>query len=574
MTGRQKKAGVIDWRQSFGAVMAMMMAVPAMAAPPPAMPGFSAPPGDVSARLSVHSAPSTPADRAADRAPAPDTAAPISAAPVPVAFQRGPTVFVGAIVVEGGDEIPRAEFMQRLLPYIGRKLNGRELGDILALVSKVARQHGYVFAHSSVPPQSIEGGTLRIALDLGRVDRLDIHGPESPAARAILGRLIGHPLRQNDLERQLALVGDLPGMTVSHVHFARVSGQGVLSLDLAHGGHTGSATLDNRGSSPQGPLRLAVDYNIDGLAGNDRMALGMSLQMTPAEPEEQTAVGLRLSYVIDNSGTEVSLSGTANRTHLGGVFAPWDISGQGGSAELGVSHPVLRSRSASLWVGGTLDFVAQNQWQQGGLLHRDREVKLGLYTNGFMPLAGGQLRSGLGLAQTLGAPGTTTIDDPAGSRPGAGPGTTIFSGWANWQGELAGPVALRLAVAGQLSTQPLFAGDQLSIGGPLFGRAYEFGEMTGDEGVLGSAELQYHVLRQQRGPVDAMQIYGFADGGRVHNLQGAPGDGELYSAGFGGRLKMLDRLQLSLELAFPLNQPRFETNNKQPRASASLGTSF
>src|SRR3546814_748126 len=139
---------------------------------------------------------------------------------------------------------------------------------------------------------------------------------------------------------------------------------------------------------------------------------------------------------------------------------------------------------------------------------------------------------------------------------------------------LFGPFSARLAAAGQLTSSPVLAINQIAIGGSYFGRAYDYSERAGDKGLLGSAELSAKVLDRNSGFIRWAQLYAFADAGEVDNLENSYGTGSLYSAGAGARLDFANRLSLGIEAAFPIDEVRYETGNMNPRISFSLGALF
>lgn len=47
----------------------------------------------------------------------------------------------------------------------------------------------------------------------------------------------------------------------------------------------------------------------------------------------------------------------------------------------------------------------------------------------------------------------------------------------------AGPIGARFAVVGQVADRPLLAMSQLGLGGSVYGRAYDFSERSGDQGL-------------------------------------------------------------------------------------------
>ena len=483
-------------------------------------------------------------------------------------------LLINAVKVDGAPQIEPAAFRPVIWPYIGRRLDRKQLQAMLSAVSNVARGRGYVLARATIPRQAINAGVLTIALDIGRVDRVELHGEQSKAVRALMAPLLGKPARQADLERQLMLATDIPGVVVGNVRFAHEGDLGILIAEVRHKAVALRVDIDNRGTSEVGPLRMTLGYDLNGVLGDERLSISGQIQTTPQDPTQLYSTSARIAYVVDNSGTEVTLSGSVSHTHPGGKLAAFDFAGVVREFQLGLTHPLYRSRRTSVWLGTNIAYVALDQSLAQSTLWQDRALVGGLTVNGFAPLAGGQLRGGWGLSRLLSVPGMTQVGDPLSSRPGAGAGATFYTAYANWEGPLAGPVSARLAFSGQLASAPLPVAQQISIGGPDFGRAYDYSEITGDEGALGSIELKYKLRGVVAGPLELSELYGFGDAGYVYNIDNTPGAGSLYSAGFGGRFVLARKMRMGLEVAFPVNQPRFETGTYAPRVSASVGASF
>ena len=280
----------------------------------------------------------------------------------------------------------------------------------------------------------------------------------------------------------------------------------------------------------------------------------------------------RLAYVFTDSGSELAVTGVYSHTRSGAAMSPLGITGAGRIAEVSLSQPLYRRRDASLWLAGALDYFSVDQWQVGTRFRRDRVAVGNISLNGYAPLAGGRLRGGVGVARAL--PGGTLPGDALASRPGSGETATIFTFWSSWQGTLAGPISARLGFNGQYATAPVLSVSQIALGGPQYGRAYDFAERTGDSGILGSAEIDYRLVERQSGTLRSVQLYGFADGGHVWNLQNTLGSGDLSSAGVGTRVSVLDRYRIGLEAAMPLAAPRLQSGDHAPRLSFSVGADF
>lgn len=487
-----------------------------------------------------------------------------------IGFTGEPGVMVGAIRVEGSEMLDQQRLMDALTPFLGRELGTDQMRDVLTTISRIAREQGFVFANSKIPEQTMSAGVLRVLLDTGTIDEIALVGRNSDTVLAILAPLVGGPALELEVERRLLLANDLPGIDIGTVEYVNRDGKHVLVVEVFDGEDTARFRLDNRGIATVGPVRALLGYDFNGLFGEERVSLGFQVQNTPFAPEELQAASARIRYIFDNAGTEVSLATSYSRTRPGARLSVLDLEGDGFDVGLRLRHPLMRSRDASLWLNGSLDYYATNQDALETLIRRDRIVLAGLSVNGYAPFAGGRLYAGFGVSHTLDILGATQVGDILASRPGAGPGATIFSGWGGWRGKLVGPFSADLWLAGQASTDPLFAISQLAIGGSRYGRGYDFAERTGDGGLLGSAELRYALIDKDRGVVDWAQLYGFVDGGSVHNLDNDLGNGDLFSAGFGTRFGLFGKTRFELEAAFPIDEPRFEAGDKDVRVSASI----
>lgn len=483
------------------------------------------------------------------------------------------SIVAGAIRVDGGEDLPPQEMIAAISSYIGHRLSSDDVQDLLTAVSGVARAHGYLFAHSTIPAQTLDAGVLHVALDEGHIDEVRLTGDARPSVAAVLQPLKGHAPKRDEVERRLMMAGDLPGVTIGKVSYSIEDGHGVLVVPITYTRVTGSAAIDNRGLDALGPERARLTANLNGLF-DDHDQLTFQGLATPIQPHELIALYGRYAIQPTSSGTEFALYGTYGETHSGGLWHDFDPRGSSDSIGVSATQPLVRSARSSIWLMAQGDRIAVDEWWNGSLVRRDRVTTVGGSINGYAPLAGGRLRAGGGVTQAILAFGATRRDNPRASRYDAGSDFTVVSAWANWQGDLTGPFSARLATTSQLSSAPLPAVEQLTIGGPYFGRGYNWSERTGDEGVLGSAELRANLLSRNVGLLRWAQLYTFGDAGYVRNIETDFGTGDLYSAGAGARLNFAQNLNLELEAAFPINADRYDSGDKSPRLSFSLTSSF
>ncbi len=482
-------------------------------------------------------------------------------------------VTVGAVHVTGASNIAPAKFAAAIAPFVGRTFSGDDTQDLLSAISGVARKEGYIFATSRIPPQKLAFGVLTIELAEGRIDEVRLTGDQQQEVSHRLAPLVGQPAREEYLDQLLMAASDIPGVSIGKLRYSVESGKGVLIVPVSYDRIKAWAMIDNRGSKALGPVRVQLGAEVAALlAADDRVTVqGV---VTPTHPGELTVLHGRYGYIFPGSSTELAISTTYSRTDAGGRWQSYDPRGNSIGFNASITKAIKRGRYDSLWASLDFNYIKVNQWWVGSQSQRDRVASANISLNGYTPVAGGRLRAGASLSKGLTVFGATEQGDPLASRAGAGSDYIVIRTWANWVGNLAGPVSARFAVTSQLSSDPLLAIDQISIGGPYFGRGYDFNERAGDEGVLASGELRTGVFDRDSGPLRWAQIYAFADAGVVTDLSDSYGTGDLYSAGIGARIKLARELRFEVEAAFPINEPRYDTADKRPRISATLGISL
>ena len=131
---------------------------------------------------------------------------------------------------------------------------------------------------------------------------------------------------------------------------------------------------------------------------------------------------------------------------------------------------------------------------------------------------------------------------------------------------------MRVAANGQLASRPLLSAQEIGVGGSGFGRGYDFSERFGDNGFVGLVEIRESFDNLLPG-VDWVQVYQFADGGYAENMADGFGSGARWSAGAGLRATM-GKTTIAVELAFPLNAARGNSERKTPRVNLSVEQNF
>lgn len=506
---------------------------------------------------------------------------PAIAAPVPAAVSSPdsraaplPSRPVTAVTVQGAQPVQPSAFAGVIAPVVGRSLSRADLAELASAIAGVVRQQGFPFATAMVPAQDLRDGILRVTVDPGRIDAVRVVGATNAAADALLVRTLVSPgpVRQADLERALLLTADLPGVRVTGSRFVRQNGFGILLVTIEQDNAAAYAQVDNRGNREVGPVRSTVLGSVRGIAA-DGDELGLILAQTPTNPGEFNFVRARYGATLDRAGTVVAVSGSFGRSNPGASLARLDVVGHSVDAALSLSRPLLRRRARSLWAGLELRALSVQQFIGDIRFRDDRLATLTASLNGTALAGGGTLRGEVAGVAGLPLANATREGDARTSRVDGDARFAAVTMFVEWTRSLVGPLSLAISSTGQLASRPLLATAEIGLGGPSFGRGYDYAERTGDQGIMGSAELRADAGRLLPGVVDRMQGYIFADGGTVGNLRRGTGGGTLASAGLGVR-GGTGRLDGMIELAFPLNEDRFDTGSKRPRLSLRLSRSF
>jgi hemolysin activation/secretion protein len=496
----------------------------------------------------------------------PQTSATFSAEP---GFSNG--TLIGGVNIEGGDKLPASEFSSIVETYLGKSADGASLQQLARSVASLARERGYLFASAIVPEQEINFGIVRVKLDEGRIDEVRINGVQNQRFRRILGILAGSAAVKAVLERQLLLAGEIPGISILRTRFERDHGRGILIIDAKEDRAKGQIALDNFGSNSLGPIRARAQADLTSLIVEGD-SLTTQLLGTPTSVKELTYASARYAVPVGDDGFTLAVSLGAGRTQVPSFAGAQNINGRSKFASVSALYPAIRSNSHSVWISGEVAYLTVDQAALGVTLQQDTVVTASLSVNGQIRLGRGRLNGGIGYVQGLGILGATGNQDPLSSRfDGDGKFRKSYA-WLQWTAGLGHKLSVRVAATGQIASRPLLAAQELNLGGPGFGRGFNFSERFGDEGVAGSIELRRD-FNEPLPHVNWAQLYGFTDAGYVHNLQNGFGSGSLYSAGGGIRAK-IGPTEFSLEAAMPINVIRAESGDKDPRVNMSLGYRF
>lgn len=479
---------------------------------------------------------------------------------------------IGSVLIETSSSIDHAMFDSVIEPYLGIDATNGQLAKLAQQIADIARAKGMLLASSYVPEQQVEMGIVRIIFDAGSIDEVRIDGSSNQALRNLLEPLVGGPVMQAELERRLMLANNIPQISVRKTELLNENGRRILLVKVEQSKKvSGQLVVDNFGSKNVGPFRAKLSVEAVALL-DDSDSMNVTFRTNPADPGELVAASVVYAVGLNNNGTRAEIATAWSRSNIAPSFGLDERNVSSQYASLGINHPLRRSRNANLWVEGQVEYLKIEQESFGAILQSDTVVTLSVGLSSSLKVGNGWLRAGTQLRQGLGVFGANGQDDPLSSRFDADGRFTSARAWASWSGKPVGDVTLRMAVSGQLASEPLLSSEEMGLGGAYVGRAFEFYERSGDQGILALAELGYEILKPVSW-VKRLQPYAFVDGGYVSNLRGGFGGGTLMSAGGGVRAD-IGKLGLQFETAYPIYTSGSNAVSGEPEINFQIDLDF
>lgn len=479
-----------------------------------------------------------------------------------------------SVTIQGVSAYPLAD----LAPTYDQKLASRvgvaDLVQTADAITERYRRDGYFLTRAVVAPGDHAQGAAYIVVYEGYIGAVSVEGSGAEAVDPILRPLAdGRALTVAALDRRLSLASDIPGVRLTSRIEPMLDDPSqhrlVVTADLDR--IEGGVYVDNRGTEAQGPWQAYATASVNSaVVDGDRLTL--SALTVPENPDELSFGEIAYSVPL-GAATRVRAALSAYTTDAPEGASGW-LSGQSQAASLAVTQALVRSRDASLWATAALDVrqVEQTYDQLGPVEERLSVARLTL--SGRHKLEGGYVAGWAQVSQGLNWFDATTEPSPTLSRFDATGEFTKFNISASAYRDLGRYVGVYAEASAQYSTDPLLASEEFYVGGPTVGRAYNYGELSGDAGMAAVVELRAG-WDPQPAAISFAQGYAFLDAARVINRTPI-GDirGDLSSAGVGARITFRERATFKVELAKPRGPAPYTEDDKGWRVFFALSKEF
>lgn len=492
--------------------------------------------------------------------------------------------------IEGARVYSEDELGRVFADKIGQNITLADVYSIAADLTRKYRNDGYILTQVVVPPQTIDGGSVRLTVVEGYIDHVEVRGEGNYVEDAValadgysrLVRAGAQALNVRQLERTLLMVNDIPGVSARGILSPSETTPGAADLLVIVERDTfeGMVSLDNYGSRFLGPTQLGASAALQGLLGlNERITGQVAYAPDKHFKDELSYFALGYDMPVGNYGTMLNVNANYSNTEPGFTLKQFDVDGDSRFVSVGLSHPFVRTRNFNVTGRFLIDWrnVDTDNNIEPDRKDHIRAARLGArveFIDTLLNVAYNVFDVEFG--HGLDILNSTNDRDTRVSRPGAD--WDFFKMETEYQRlqRVTSKVNLLFALKGQWADEALWSSEEFGIGGANYGRGFDPSEITGDDGVAGKIELQWN-QPVQIPYVMNYHLFSFYDAGVVWDKDSTTAKlkrEELTSAGLGVRADFTAATQAGAFVAWPLNRDVATRGDDDPRFFMNISHKF
>ena len=482
---------------------------------------------------------------------------------------------VKRIDVLGSSILTSVEIESLVVPLQNKSVTLNQLQEVTDKISQVYQDRNYITSRAVLIPQDIKDGIVTIQVREGSLERVDVK-----RAGDLVGRLNDSYIRDRVLQAgatplnfanledalQLLRADPLIGDIRANLTTGSQANQSILQITVSEAkSFSVRPFFDNYGNTSTGIYRIGVNLQELNTTGN-----GDSILVGYTRSGSADIYQLNYQYPINSQGGTLGFNFSAGQSPI--TEPPFDslnILTDSQTYELAYRQPLLRSPREEFAIGvstafensgsyfGNRSFNFQNFKFDDGR-SQSRVLRLSQDYLSRDPIGAWVLRSTFNIG--LNVLGATIRND------GSPDGRFFYWGGQVLRVQRIGTDRDTLAFF-RLNMQ--FSGDQLlslnrfSIGGAQSIRGYRQNQLTGDNGVQASVELQFPVARDEEG-LATVKLLPFVEAGTIWNSSGVTSTNQsLIGLGLGATYQPMRNLLFRLDYGIPLVNVSNSGNNLQ-----------
>lgn len=481
-------------------------------------------------------------------------------------------------------------------PYLHRTATREHLRDLTEKIIGKYETDGYPYTQvtvepsdtSTVEPSDTSDGTMRIIIREAYIDNIVIQG-EVKDEKGRFARLIEQiktmrPIYKPDFERYLLLANDLAGVyKVKAKIQASEKDSGAYTLILQFmpwKTALGFVSLNNRGKEGVGPVIVVPGV----IVSNPLGYFGKSTIMAASTPKtkELHFVSAEHELPLNDKGTKLKLKASYTISYPSTAAAKaMDVNSRSLTLSFGIDHSFIRTQRKNFTGYGKLDVKYADRRMR--LFEKFSEDKMRILRVGgdfdYADSTNAITRLQLKWSRGLSGLGSGSVHNPwvANNNDGIVDFNKVTYSLSRTQPlEFISPKLEKWsaygAIEGQISADPLLSGEECTVGGRYFGRAYDSSEIAGENCISASIELRRDIGASPIEWLPASLGYLFYDIGKAEQ-KGNPinqTDRSLSSLGIGLTFQIPPHVSVSMEVAKPLTKEVTDEGNRNLRAFASI----
>ena len=396
-------------------------------------------------------------------------------------------------IEQDGTQLSAAALDERTAPYLRRTLSEADVNALLAELTNDARRHGYPAAAAYLPPQTHSDGTLTIRILAGRYGKINIENSaavsDGQLKRMTHALTEGAPIEGKSLETALYNIAALGGIEAAGLLSPGTAfGTSDLTIRVKDGKRQSYVLYsENYGSETSGRYRYGLQGSFENLTkSGDRLSLGVT-----RSNKDLHNYSVSYSHPVGADGTVLGLGVSRMDYELSGAFRSLGAEGTADTLSFFGTTPLRRTAGSSLavtygWDGRRL----KDEYKKVGMTLEKHSSTFHLGIKGEER----QHRTSWSYDLT-GYYGHLGADSDWARRQMARAGTdgSFAKGVLNLnlRHKISDRWNIGLKAQAQKAGTNLDSSEEIYLGGASGVRAYPQGEVSGDNGCLGSIELSY-----------------------------------------------------------------------------------
>lgn len=461
--------------------------------------------------------------------------------------------------VTGNTVLETRAVERAVYPFLGPERSIDDVDGARAALEKAYHDAGYLTVVVNLPEQQVHGGTVRLEVLSGEVDRLRISGARYYSLGRIRERVPALAQGQTPhfptVQAQLATLSGNPDRKVTPVlRPGRSPGKVEVDLNVEdklplHA----SVTLNDRYSANTARLRTSASVRYANLWQREH-ALSMQAITAPQEPDDATVFSATYVLPFGGGGRVLALYGVTSESD---VAAVGDVSVIGNGDIWGARYVIPLPGRRSFFHTATLG-VDHKRFGETVVLQGADSFSTPISYTPFMAEYQGTLRDDAGdwrlAAGAYLAPRGVLGNGEgefANKRFGAGSNYAYLKLGLAREQKLPFGFTLAAGADGQYAGQPLISNEQYGAGGAQSVRGYLEAEELGDNAVRAGLELRTGAYRQQPW-LDELIGLVFLEGASLWIEDPLPAQRtrfHLAGTGMGLRMRVAQHLAGTLDLA-------------------------